>query len=128
MIAAPLLWSQGAAFALAPALGDALDEIAAEVQIGTCELWALKNYGLVVTRLEVDSIPGELVLVAGAGRGLVDVVGSFQIVARDKGYSMRIHSRRPGIGRLLCRKLNFRPAGLDLDGFTIYRWSADDGR
>lgn len=115
-------WTQQAAAALARAAGPDLLAIQAEVTSGEAELWYIDGHGYLVTRLEIypEGRP-VLVLVAGAGAGLPRVVYRFQCIAQSRGYAMRIHTRRPGVARML-RRLQFAPAGTDPDGYTIHEW------
>lgn len=98
-------WSEDAAAALAPALGPYAEAVAAEVRGEVCELWNIPGHGYLVTRIECDPQyrPQELVLVAASGRDALPVLRWFRAnVARPMGCRwMRVHSRRPGMGRYL---------------------------
>ncbi len=98
-------WSEMAEQALAPALGEDLLEIRRQVEAGVAELFHVQGHGFLVTRIEeCAGLPPELVLVAGSGQGLDDVVRAFLEIARNNGIgSVRAHSRRPGMARMLGR-------------------------
>lgn len=86
------------------ALGDDLEFIKNEIQSGICELWEVVGKGYLITRIEPDESnqPFELVFVAAVGRNMQAVIPYFQELARPKGVKkMRIHSKRPGMGRYL---------------------------
>lgn len=113
-------WSEEAARGLAEAMGMDAAEIEADVRAGRAELWRIDDHGWVVTRMECSTSGRELVLVAGQGRGLHQVVSDAQRIARAAGAaSIRIHSARRGMGRMLAR-LGFEAVE------TVYRWR--DGR
>lgn len=115
-------WTLHAAAALAEAAGPDLPAIAAEVANGEAELWHIDGHGYLVTRLEIyPKGRPVLVLVAGAGAGLPPVVAWFLRLARHRGYTVRAHTRRPGVARMLHR-LQFAPAGTGPDGYTIHEW------
>ena len=99
-------WTNEAAAGLAVALGIDLPIIAEQVKAGICELWRVGENGYVVTRFELLPEP-ELVLVAGEGfadgaNGYIESVKAFCNVAANAGAkSVRIHTERGGIGRLI---------------------------
>lgn len=115
-------WNGLAALALQEAAGPDLLEIAQEVTTGAAELWAIQDHGLVVTRLEIvpDCIP-ELVIVAGAGIGAKHVFSCFVEFARIRGYIVRVHTRRPGLARILY-SLDFEYSHLDTGGYNVFKW------
>ena len=94
-----VVWTKQAAAILAPALGDALPIVEAEVKAGDCELWQYPDDSFTVTRLEVTAAGRELVLVAGAGRCYKEKVAGWVRLAKEKGWSVRVHSNRSGVGR-----------------------------
>lgn len=124
----PAAWNDEAAAILAPALGEAAAEIAAEVQAGTCELWQYPPATWLVTRLEGSGgRPVELVLVALAGKGGHAIGRQWIDIARRIGcQSVRCHSRRPGMARYIA-PLGFRVAERRPDE-TVYRVSLEHGR
>lgn len=97
-------FDSAAAAALAEVLGDDLPAIARECLDGTSELFHLRGYGWLVTRTEVRPGGDELVIVAAAGKGTAEVLPVLQQIARKNNCAtMRAHSRRPGMARLLKR-------------------------
>lgn len=109
-----VVWTKQAAAILAPALGDALPMVEAEVKAGDCELWRYPDDSFTVTRLEVTAVGRELVLVAGAGRCYKEKVAGWVRLAKAKGWTVRVHSNRIGVGRWL-KGLGFQPVE------TVYR-------
>lgn len=101
--------------ALAEAMGDDAAEIAAQVEAGIARLLVYPDESRIVVRLEPVADSHELVIVAGAGQGAAAKVEGLRDAAIARGWSMRFHSRRPALGRML--------AGL---GFTeserVYRY------
>lgn len=84
---------------LAPALGDDADAVAAEVEAGAARLLVYPDGSRIVLRLEGD----ELVVVAGAGGDAMGKVGELCEMADSRGWSVRFHTKRPALGRLLGR-------------------------
>lgn len=101
-------WSPEVAAGLARALGDDLGAIAEQTRRDLCAVWEAPGRGLVVVRREGP----ELVIVAAEGRDLVPVVA--HIMASTTAATVRIHSARPGMNRLI-KGLGFRPVE------TVYR-------
>jgi hypothetical protein len=101
--------------ALAGAMGDDADEIAAQVNSGMATLIVYPDESRIVLRLEPLDEGHELVIVAGAGQGAAAKVEELRDTAIARGWTVRFHSRRPALGRML--------AGL---GFTeserVYRY------
>lgn len=88
---------------LAPALGDDAEEVAADVAAGAARVVRYRDGSRAVLRLEVTPTGRrELVLVAGAGQGYRDKVAALVAEADRQGWSLRAHTSRPGIGRLLA--------------------------
>lgn len=86
------------------ALGDDLEFIKNEIKTGVCELWEVVGKGYLITRIEPDQSkqPYELVFVAAVGKNMQAAIPYFQELARPLGVQkMRIHSKRPGMGRYL---------------------------
>lgn len=87
---------------LAPAMGGDADLIVAEVEAGAAKLLAYPDGSRIVVRLETGE-PSELVIVAGAGCGALEKVEALASMADRQGWSVRFHTRRPALGRLLGR-------------------------
>ena len=99
-------WSPAVAANLSKATAPDEDHIANEVQSGKAQCWNIKGYGYVVTRLELEPVK-TLVMVAGQGRGMIDVLTIMPNVAKANGAKLiRLHSRRAGMVRML-EKLHF---------------------
>ena len=113
-------WSQRVAKGIARAGGADLNIIGQEVIDNVSEAWEIDGCGFVITRLEQTDFGPELVLVAGEGRGGMQVVPALQRVASRVGATMRIHSERNGMGRYL------RPLGFELREVrgkeSVYGW------
>lgn len=121
---AKIQWNDLAAEALSSAAGSGSDlaEIAREVQVGISELWAIKDCGLLVTRLErYSTFTPELVLVAGVGQDAPRVITTFKNLARRKGWICRIHTKRSGMTRILYR-LGFEYDRTEVDGYQVFKW------
>lgn len=88
---------------LAPALGGDGEQIAAEVAAGTARLIRYPDGSRIVARLERDASGAELVIVAGAGRDAPGKVAALVAEAERRGWSVRFHTRRPALGRMLSR-------------------------
>lgn len=98
-------WSPEVAAGLSRAMGDDSELIANEVKAGIAECWRIKNHGLMVTRLELDN--NALVLVAGEGRGMVQILEAMPALAKANGVDLvRFHSKRKGMARLI-KRLNY---------------------
>jgi hypothetical protein len=93
-------------------LGHDLDEIKEQVAAGICELWQVGKKSYVVTRAECDQggRPNEFCIVAGRGENAHGVISGFAEGAKRQGFkAVRIHSKRPGMGRHL-KKIGFKTA------------------
>lgn len=88
---------------LAPALGDDAEAIAAEIAAGTARLIRYRDGSRIVARLERDAAGAELVIVAGAGQGAPDKVQGLCRMADARGWTVRFHTTRPALGRMLAR-------------------------
>lgn len=96
-------WNDEAGAELAPALGADIEIVREQVQTGDARLYRVQGYGWIVLRVERAGTGPELVLVAGAGQGLRDVVPALVRLARDNGCnSVRAHVERPGMIRLMA--------------------------
>jgi len=81
-------------------LDDDLEQIKKEVQQGICDLYKIKNHGLLIVRRE--HLTKEFVFVAGLGKNAKEVIKHFKTIAKSEGFKkMRIHSRRKGMARYL---------------------------
>lgn len=97
-----LTWQQIAPY-VGISCGDAVADIAAEVQAGQAEAWRL-NSGMayMVTRIEEASQGRELVVIAFEGRNLRHLVPGIISQARAVGCrSIRYHTTRRGLERML---------------------------
>jgi hypothetical protein len=102
----PVKWSPEVAASLSKATSPDEAVIEDEVKRGISQCWQVKNYGYLVTRLELEP-DKSLVLVAGQGRGLFDVLSVMPNIAKANGAKwIRIHSKRAGMVRMLER-LNY---------------------
>ncbi|PHS23392.1 MAG: hypothetical protein COA83_09895 [Methylophaga sp.] len=100
-------WSLEIAAKLAKAIAPEQDFIANEVIKGISQCWHIEGYGYLITRLELEP-EKTLVIVAGQGRGLNDVMTFMPRIAKANGAKLiRIHSRRAGMVRML-EKLNYQ--------------------
>lgn len=86
---------------LAEAMGDDADDIRAQVASGEASLLRYEDGSRIVLRLEKATKGNELVIVAGAGAGARDKVASLCDLANGKGWSVRFHTKRPALGRML---------------------------
>lgn len=87
---------------LKPATGEDEPIIRREVQRGIAQCWQIKNVGVMVTRLEVEPDSKTLVIVAGAGKKAILVWQLMPKIAKANGAGLiRVHSKRPGMGRIL---------------------------
>lgn len=102
-------WCVEAEFHLSKALNYwALADTRAQIDAGVAQLWDCNDGefgGYVVTRIDRTEQPrgAELVLVAGAGRGLRHFVPMFIDAARRFQLPVRTHVRRPGLVRMYER-------------------------
>jgi len=88
--------------ALGAALGSDGDAIAAEVATGESQLIRYPDGSRIVLRLEERiGAATELVIVAGAGTDATGKARKLVEVADSRGWSIRFHTRRPALGRLL---------------------------
>lgn len=88
---------------LGEAMGDDAEQIAAEVAEGHSHLMRYPDGSRIVARIERDASGAELVIVAGAGRDAPGKVAELVALAERKGWSVRFHTRRPALGRMLAR-------------------------
>lgn len=99
-------WSPEVAAKLARATAPEEEFIANEVKQGVSQCWHIKNHGYLVTRFETEP-EKTLVIVAGEGRGLNEVIPAMSKIAKRNGAKqIRIHSRRAGMARML-EKFNY---------------------
>ncbi|MBE0507786.1 MAG: STAS domain-containing protein [Marinospirillum sp.] len=110
-----VVWSAAAAKSLARALGNDLLEIEGQVKTGICELWQYTDGGYCVTRVEVSKTGTELVIVASGVESGAEKLAGWVNLAKNNGWSVRIHSQRPGMKQFL-NKAGFVTAE------TVYRW------
>lgn len=106
-------WCTEAAEALADAARGDLDLIAAECAHQVSDLWRIggRAEGWMVTRQE----PGELVIVAAAGRNCRPVIRHVCARAHAAGLSVRTHIQRPGLRRI------YEAQGFTLDELVMRR-------
>lgn len=88
---------------LAEAMGDDAEQIAAEVAEGHAHLMRYRDGSRIVARIERDLNGTELVIVAGAGRDAPGKVAELVGLADSRGWSVRFHTKRPALGRMLSR-------------------------
>ncbi len=88
---------------LAPAMGDDAALIAAEVAAGHARVIRYGDGSRIVCRLERHAEGAELVVVAGAGCDAPGKVAELVAMADRRGWSVRFHTRRPALGRMLAR-------------------------
>ena len=85
---------------LSEVLGEDLEQIKKEVEQDICQLYMIKNHGLLIVRREFEN--SEFVFVAGTGKNAISVIKHFREIAKKEGFKkMRIHSKRKGMGRYL---------------------------
>lgn len=87
---------------LAPAMGDDAELIEAEVIAGAARLLVYPDGSRIVCRLEPRGQGHELVIVAGAGEGAPEKVAALRDAAERRGWSLRFHTARPALGRMLA--------------------------
>jgi len=93
---------------LRSAFGDEEDAILADCESGRAVAWEVVGHGVVITRIERGPSGRELVLVAGAGKGMALVLEGFREIARNNNIeTIRIHSARRGMWRML-RKSGYK--------------------
>ena len=104
-----LAWSPRLAAALSKSTFPDGKKVAGEIVSGAAEAWELDGIGHAVTRLEVTEAGNVLVMVATEGRGFytpefLNLRDGLAIrIATANDATLRIHSRRPGVGRFLKR-------------------------
>lgn len=109
-------WSLEAEKALLSALGADLEEVKLQVETGSCELWRYDDGGYCVTRIEVSSVGNcELVIVASGVRRGAEKLNEWIDLARQRGWNIRIHSKRKGM-KAFVEKKGFQVLE------TVYRW------
>ncbi|MFP3343519.1 hypothetical protein R0J87_13520 [Halomonas sp. SIMBA_159] len=86
---------------LAAAMGDDAEEIKAQVASGAASLLRYADGSRIVLRLEASAVGQELVIVAGAGAGAREKVAELCDMATGRGWSVRFHTKRPALGRML---------------------------
>lgn len=100
-----IAWREALEPELIPVLNDDLPAIREEVKKGISQLWQVVGRGLVITRIEQDSLgqPDELVFIAGIGKDAKPVIKHFSKLAfLNFGVKkMRIHSQRKGMEKYL---------------------------
>lgn len=102
-------WSEAAARELAGAMPEDGEIIADAVQAGRAQLYRVENRGYLVLAVERRGRGPELVIVAGAGRGLHEVIPELRAMARRAGIAtMRTHVKRRGLVRMY-RRHGFEP-------------------
>ena len=103
---------------LGDSLGETIDAeiIGEEIKSGVSELWqVLDGDAYCVTRIE----PGELVIVAFGGKGLLQVTDAILKAAKSQGLqSIRFHTNRPALARLVKK---YKPRHIE----HIYRIDCD---
>jgi len=121
-------WSEEAGRALARALADGGPDVRAEVEQGAAELFRVPGLGWIVMRIE-EHLSGrrELVIVAAVNlerrelAAAATLPGLIALARAQEVHSIRVHSARPGMGRLLER-FGFRAVE------RVYRLEIGDGR
>ena len=110
-------WSDTAERGLVISAGDDMNIIKNQVLTGRAQLWEHHlngKHGYIVTRIDVEGLGTELVLVLGEGSGLHDAVPLFKQVAVDLGIKgMRVHVKRKGLIRMFSRH------GFELDMYIL---------
>lgn len=106
-------WSPRLSAGIQKACGIGWPFINAELINGDCEAWKIKDHGLMVTRLEVTEKGPVLVVVAAQGKNALPIIKKLPDIARANGArpgseSIRIHSQRPGMVKLLQKAGNYR--------------------
>ncbi|CAL9980527.1 hypothetical protein VPHD526_0008 [Vibrio phage D526] len=100
-------WSDAAERGLVVSAGEDMAIIKNQVLNGVAQLWEHNlngTHGFIVTRLDVEGLGTELVLVLGEGSGLNEAVPLFKQVAADMGInSIRVHVKRKGLIRMFSR-------------------------
>ena len=102
-----IAWSDTAEDGLIVSAGEDMAIIKNQVLNGVAQLWEHNlngTHGFIVTRLDVEGLGTELVLVLGEGSGLNEAVPLFKQVAIDLGIkSIRVHVKRKGLIRMFAR-------------------------
>jgi len=100
-------WSDAAEKGLLISAGEDMAIIKNQVLNGVAQLWEHNlngTHGFIVTRIDVEGLGTELVLVLGEGSGLNEAVPLFKQVALDLGIkSIRVHVKRKGLIRMFSR-------------------------
>lgn len=97
-------WTYDIARQLMRACGDDIADIADDVMSGRAELFEVQKKGYVVLRLEQLVNGKELVIVAGEGRGLREVMPVLIDIGINNGAnSIRLHTQRKGIEKMAGR-------------------------
>lgn len=117
LIFTKIAWSDQVAEKLKKALGDDVPIIAEEVKKGVSECWQIEGCGLMVTRLEIDQAK-TLVIVAGQGKNAGAVWDKVPAIAKANGANwIRVHSKRPGMVKVLEPRGYKTEYGLDENVF-----------
>lgn len=88
---------------LAPAMERDAADILADIRADRARLLRYQDGSRAVVRLEVTPTGSrELVLVAGAGKGYREKVAELVEFASAQGWTLRAHTNRPGIARMLA--------------------------
>jgi len=94
-------WSHEVARHLKRACGSDMAIIADDVMNGRAQLFEVQGHGYVVLRMENYVNDSQLVIVAGEGRGLKEVMPLLiQIGINSGANSIRLHTQRPGIEKM----------------------------
>lgn len=120
-----IAWNNEARENLLIAGGVDIDLVGEQVKSGIAQLWQHDingTTGYTVTRIDVEGLGPELVLVLGQGSGLKYVVPYFLDAAHNLGIkSVRVHVKRRGLIKM------FGQLGFNLDMYVL-RASVSNGQ
>ena len=106
-------WCKEAEDGLRVAARTDLNIIKSEVENGIARLWQCSSESseaFIVTRVDDET---EVCIVAGEGSGFAEFIPDFVKWWRSKGYSIRVHVKRPGLMKM------FERVGITFDEYVL---------